>query len=341
MESELTFPLAAGGTDPPSYWFDAVEDNGLAGIDFPEFDPADFDPAILDDGYFGEIDRILESITSDQSKQPPLPEAAEVASEAPVSAEAPVAADCVAVETAENGHKAEEKPAAVKERIGDERYCKRPRNGIENRSSYCWHREREDRYRESSAYGRRPGRDWEESDRRRRDGDWSRKRGRDCDRRDRDRERERERDRESRGYWVRDSTGKLVFRTGPWEADPRKDAKKARLESLEEGRKGPVKEEKKELPVEELPRKYQLDVLEQAKEKNTIAFLETGSGKTLIAVLLIKSKYAEMLKQNRKMLAVFLVPKVPLVYQVRNNLCTDILFSALLISGYGCFSKQR
>ncbi|PNX70274.1 endoribonuclease dicer 1-like protein [Trifolium pratense] len=36
-------------------------------------------------------------------------------------------------------------------------------------------------------------------------------------------------------------------------------------------------------------RQYQLDVLEQAKNKNTIAFLETGSGKTLIVVLLINA----------------------------------------------------
>ena len=36
------------------------------------------------------------------------------------------------------------------------------------------------------------------------------------------------------------------------------------------------------------PREYQLALFEKAKEENTIAVLETGSGKTLIAVLLIR-----------------------------------------------------
>nr|ABV31244.1 dicer-like 1 [Physcomitrium patens] len=49
--------------------------------------------------------------------------------------------------------------------------------------------------------------------------------------------------------------------------------------------------------------------------KNTIAYLETGAGKTLIAVLLMKHKYQVLREQGRRMLAVFLVPKVPLVYQ--------------------------
>jgi endoribonuclease Dicer len=76
----------------------------------------------------------------------------------------------------------------------------------------------------------------------------------------------------------------------------------------------------KERRGEEQARKYQLEVLEQAKVKNTIAFLETGAGKTLIAVLLMKHKYETMRQQNQRMLAVFLVPKVPLVYQVKKIL---------------------
>lgn len=75
-------------------------------------------------------------------------------------------------------------------------------------------------------------------------------------------------------------------------------------------------EGEKEKEGEEKARTYQLEVLAQAKVKNTIAFLETGAGKTLIAVLLMKEKYKLLREEGKRMLAVFLVPKVPLVYQV-------------------------
>jgi endoribonuclease Dicer len=74
--------------------------------------------------------------------------------------------------------------------------------------------------------------------------------------------------------------------------------------------------ENEEKEGEEKARTYQLEVLAQAKVKNTIAFLETGAGKTLIAVLLMREKHKVLREQGKRMLAVFLVPKVPLVYQV-------------------------
>jgi hypothetical protein len=47
--------------------------------------------------------------------------------------------------------------------------------------------------------------------------------------------------------------------------------------------------EEAEIESKELdPREYQLELLEKAKQANIVAVLDTGSGKTLIAVLLIK-----------------------------------------------------
>ena len=39
-----------------------------------------------------------------------------------------------------------------------------------------------------------------------------------------------------------------------------------------------------------VPRAYQLEILEVAKTRNTLAFLPTASGKTLISLLLIKHR---------------------------------------------------
>ncbi|XP_042041645.1 endoribonuclease Dicer homolog 1-like [Salvia splendens] len=124
--------------------------------------------------------------------------------------------------------------------------------------------------------------------------------------------------REARGYWEREKvTNELVFRTGSWEACKNRDVKaNAQKNNKYSGCSEETKpEQPTEKPPEEQARQYQLDVLDQAKKRNTIAFLETGAGKTLIAVLLMKSISTELQKQNKKMLAVFLVPKVPLVYQ--------------------------
>nr|XP_016481139.1 PREDICTED: endoribonuclease Dicer homolog 1 [Nicotiana tabacum] len=123
--------------------------------------------------------------------------------------------------------------------------------------------------------------------------------------------------REGRGFWERDKEkNEMVFRVGSWEADRNREGKLLTERSVEHS--GAI--EKKDVqPKEQAPkeqaRKYQLDVLEHARKKNTIAFLETGAGKTLIAILLMKSLCNDLHKQNKKMLAVFLVPKVPLVYQ--------------------------
>ncbi|KAJ3417564.1 Dicer-like protein 1 [Chytridiales sp. JEL 0842] len=70
------------------------------------------------------------------------------------------------------------------------------------------------------------------------------------------------------------------------------------------------------------PRQYQLDLFEQAKAKNVIAIMDTGTGKTLIACLLVKYvieldfiKRQEAPELHHKRLAFFLVPTVALVFQ--------------------------
>ncbi|XP_057980803.1 endoribonuclease Dicer homolog 1 [Malania oleifera] len=176
--------------------------------------------------------------------------------------------------------------------------------------------------RERGSISRKRLHEWEESDKR--DRDHNRRREHyNSTRRDRRDGRDRDwREREgARGYWQRDPLGskELVFHLGSYEADRGREGKAPPEKSQEcklcNGRPEKKPEERKEKLLEEQARQYQLDVLEQAKKKNTIAFLETGAGKTLIAVLLIRSVFNDLQMQNKKLLAVFLVPKVPLVYQ--------------------------
>ncbi len=63
--------------------------------------------------------------------------------------------------------------------------------------------------------------------------------------------------------------------------------------------------------------RYQLEVLERAWKENIILYLETGGGKTLVAVLLVKSLAHNLRLKGGKLIAVFLVPIVILVHQVR------------------------
>ncbi|KAJ9078333.1 Dicer-like protein 1 [Entomophthora muscae] len=69
------------------------------------------------------------------------------------------------------------------------------------------------------------------------------------------------------------------------------------------------------------PRQYQIELLERALESNVIAVLETGAGKTLVAVMLIKEMVMRQLilrKRNpdaQHRVTIFLVNLVPLVFQ--------------------------
>ena len=62
-----------------------------------------------------------------------------------------------------------------------------------------------------------------------------------------------------------------------------------------------------------LPRRYQEEIFSRAQDRNVIAALDTGSGKTYISTLLIKWIAAR--EAGKGKIIVFLVPKVALVEQ--------------------------
>ncbi|XP_028063220.1 dicer-like protein 4 [Camellia sinensis] len=63
-----------------------------------------------------------------------------------------------------------------------------------------------------------------------------------------------------------------------------------------------------------IARKYQMDLCKKALEENIIVYLETGCGKTHIAVLLMY-KMRHLIKKPQKNICVFLAPTVALVQQ--------------------------
>ncbi|KAJ3041028.1 Dicer-like protein 1 [Rhizophlyctis rosea] len=81
-----------------------------------------------------------------------------------------------------------------------------------------------------------------------------------------------------------------------------------------------------------LPRPYQLQLFEEAKACNVIAVMDTGSGKTLIAILLVRHilslEHDRRAQGGSKRICFFLVPTVPLVFQQRDylkhHLCGEV-----------------
>lgn len=74
--------------------------------------------------------------------------------------------------------------------------------------------------------------------------------------------------------------------------------------------------------------RYQLELCKKALEENIIVYLETGCGKTHIAVLLIY-EMGHLIRQPQKSACIFLAPTVALVHQVRFS-CLKIFFLDLL-----------
>ncbi|GKT45594.1 dicer-like protein 1 [Colletotrichum spaethianum] len=80
-----------------------------------------------------------------------------------------------------------------------------------------------------------------------------------------------------------------------------------------------MKQESGRLKIIQTPREYQIELFERAKHKNTIVVLDTGSGKTLIAALLLRHFLEKEIEDRAtgqpKRIAFFLVDKVSLVFQ--------------------------
>ncbi|XP_021275641.1 dicer-like protein 4 isoform X3 [Herrania umbratica] len=82
----------------------------------------------------------------------------------------------------------------------------------------------------------------------------------------------------------------------------------------EVGEENGAKVEKKEKDPRKIARKYQLELCKKAMEENIIVYLETGCGKTHIAVLLIY-ELAHLIRKPQEKICIFLAPTVALVQQ--------------------------
>jgi superfamily II DNA or RNA helicase len=89
------------------------------------------------------------------------------------------------------------------------------------------------------------------------------------------------------------------------------------------------------------PRIYQVRVLQAAILQNTLAFLPTGSGKTLIAVLLIRHfLHEDHSRENRRKIVAFIAPTKVLVDQQRSYIAGNCDAVVRGYTGLYSFLKQ-
>ncbi|KAI1433141.1 hypothetical protein GGR50DRAFT_670129 [Xylaria sp. CBS 124048] len=95
------------------------------------------------------------------------------------------------------------------------------------------------------------------------------------------------------------------------------------------------------------PREYQVELFERAKQKNIIAVLDTGTGKTLIAALLLRHVVEQELDDRKAghdhRLSFFLVDKVALVHQQYRVLEANLDFNMDSFTGdssAGIYSRE-
>lgn len=85
------------------------------------------------------------------------------------------------------------------------------------------------------------------------------------------------------------------------------------------------------------PRDYQLELFERAKTQNLIAVLDTGSGKTLIAILLLRWTMDQELERRAtgtsRKICCFLTHSINLAMQQHAVLCSNLPHSILLLYG--------
>ncbi|XP_047307514.1 dicer-like protein 4 [Impatiens glandulifera] len=110
------------------------------------------------------------------------------------------------------------------------------------------------------------------------------------------------------------------------------------VKDVYESEEGKGKDDKKDL--RKIARKYQLDLCERAMKENIIVVLETGCGKTHIAVLLI-NKMASLIRKPQKDICVFLAHTVALAQQQAKVIQDSTDFEVGLYCGNNKHLKNR